>query len=216
MLKRVFDIIASLLGLIIISPLFLVIAVIIKIDSPGGVFFRGSRVGRNGKLFSIYKFRSMIQDCEGKGKWNVGDKDPRITRSGHFLRKSKLDEIPQLINVLKGEMSFVGPRPELEYYVNMYTEQEKVLLHLKPGITDWASMVNFEQFKGFTQAKDPDRYYLENVRPIKLKLQLYYYNHQGFHKDLKCILWTFYKVVTHSSKLPKEISEFIEKETKSQ
>lgn len=210
MMKRIFDFVFSLLGLIVLSPVFLVLSIMVVTDSPGGVFFRGSRVGIHGKEFRIFKFRSMIPDCEGKGKWNVGDKDDRITKMGHLLRKSKLDELPQLINVLKGDMSLVGPRPELRYYTNMYTEKEKAILDLKPGITDWASMTNFEQFKGFTTAEDPDKFYLEQVRPLKLKLQLYYRYHHGFFFDIKCILWTVYKVVTHSQKLPAEIQKIVD------
>lgn len=120
-MKRAIDIIVSGIGLMILSPICLILAICIIIDSPGGVFFRGPRVGKNGKIFYIYKFRSMIKDAEGHGKWNVGDNDTRITRMGHFLRKSKLDEIPQLINVFKGDMSLVGYRPELKYYVDMYS-----------------------------------------------------------------------------------------------
>ena len=167
-MKRVFDFSVSLIGLIILSPVFLVLSIIIILDSPGGVFFRGVRVGQHGKDFRIFKFRSMLPDCEGKGKWNVGNNDDRITRVGHFLRNTKLDELPQLINVLKGDMSLVGPRPELRYYINMYTPREMPILDLKPGITDWASITNFEQFKGFTEAADPDAYYLNFIRPIKL------------------------------------------------
>lgn len=208
-MKRLFDFIVSFIGLIVVSPVMLLLAFLIVVDSPGGVFFRGERVGINGKSFRIFKFRSMIPDCEGKGKWNVGDKDDRITKMGHFLRKSKLDELPQLINVLIGDMSLVGPRPELRYYIDMYTEKEMPILDLKPGITDWASMTNFEQFKGFTSAEDPDSFYLDQVRPLKLKLQLYYrYNH-SFFGDIKCLFWTVYKVVTHSQKLPKDIQVIV-------
>ena len=209
-MKRIFDFTVSFVGLLVLFPLFLLISLIIVLDSKGGVFFRGVRVGKNGKLFRIYKFRSMRPDCEGKGKWNVGENDDRITKIGHFLRKSKLDELPQLLNVLKGDMSLVGPRPELQVYVNMYTEEEKAILDLKPGITDWASMTNFEQFKGFTSAVDPDAFYLEKVRPIKLKLQLYYRYHHGFFQDLYCILFTVYKVITHSQKLPKKIQRILD------
>lgn len=208
-MKRMLDLICSTLGLFLFSPLFLVIALAIMLDSKGGVFFRGKRVGQYGTEFKIYKFRSMKPDCEGKGKWNVGDQDNRITKIGHFLRKSKLDELPQLINVLKGEMSLVGPRPELRYYVDMYTESEKKILAMKPGITDWASMTNFEQFKEFTQASDPDQFYLEQVRPLKLRLQLYYCDHHSFMGDIRCILWTIYKVITHSQKLPGEIQKVV-------
>lgn len=209
-MKRAFDFVTSLIGFIVLSPLFLILSIIIVLDSKGGVFFRGVRVGQYGKDFRIFKFRSMKPDCEGKGKWNVGDKDDRITRVGHFLRKSKLDELPQLLNVIKGDMSLVGPRPELRYYIDMYTDVERPILDLKPGITDWASMTNFEQFKGFTEASDPDKYYLETVRPLKLKLQLYYRYHHSFLEDIKCIFWTVYKVITHSQKLPKDVQEIVD------
>ena len=209
-IKRAFDIVASMLGLIVLSPVMLVLALMIVLDSRGGVFFRGERVGRHGKTFRIFKFRSMRPDSEGNGKWNVGEQDERITRVGHFLRKSKLDELPQLLNVLKGDMSFVGPRPELRFYVDMYTEDEMPILDLKPGITDWASMANFEQFKGFTASEDPDEFYLEQVRPLKLRLQLYYrYNH-GFWSDFVCIWWTIFKVLTHSQKLPKDVQQIVD------
>ena len=199
-----------MLGLIVLSPVMLVLALMIVLDSRGGVFFRGERVGRHGKTFRIFKFRSMRPDSEGNGKWNVGEQDERIPRVGHCLRKSKLDELPQLLNVLKGDMSFVGPRPELRFYVDMYTEDEMPILDLKPGITDWASMANFEQFRGFTASEDPDEFYLEQVRPLKLRLQLYYrYNH-GFWSDFVCIWWTIFKVLTHSQKLPKDVQQIVD------
>ena len=209
-MKRAIDIIVTGIGLVILSPVCLILAICIVADSPGGVFFRGPRVGKNGKIFYIYKFRSMVKDAEGHGKWNVGDNDTRITRMGHFLRKSKLDEIPQLINVFKGDMSLVGYRPELKYYVDMYTEREKPILDLKPGITDWASITNFDQFVGFTKASDPDEYYLEVVRPLKLELQLYYRYHHNLLDDFRCIVWTGYKVLTRSSRLPKEIQKIVD------
>ena len=195
-MKRLFDFVVSLIGLIVLSPVMAVIALCIVADSKGGVFFRGERVGRYGKSFRIFKF--------------VGDRDERITRVGHFLRKSKLDELPQLLNVLKGEMSLVGYRPELRFYVDMYTEEEMPILDLKPGVTDWASMANFEQFKGFTASEDPDAFYLEQVRPLKLRLQLYYrYNH-SFWGDIKCLLWTTFKVLTHSQKLPRDVQKIVD------
>ena len=212
-MKRLFDIIVSLIGIIVLSPVFLILTLVIVIDSPGGVFFRGVRVGQNGKDFRIYKFRSMKPDCEGKGKWNVGDNDDRITKVGHFLRKSKYDELPQLFNVFLGDMSLVGPRPELRVYIDMYTEREMPILDLKPGITDWASITNFEQYKGFTQAVDPDEYYLKYVRPLKLELQLYYRYHHSFKDDVRCILWTAFKVLTRSEKLPAEIQKIVDEKT---
>lgn len=213
-MKRLFDILAGGFGLILLSPVFLIMSIVITVDSPGGVFFRGPRVGKNGKVFRIFKFRSMVKDCEGKGKWNVGDNDSRITKTGHFLRKTKLDEIPQLINVFLGNMSFVGPRPELQVYVDMYTDEEKKILDLKPGITDYASMVNIAQFETFTKAVDPDEAYLKYIRPLKIKLQLYYREHHSFFGDIRIIFWTIYKVLTHSDKLPKEINSIVEEHKK--
>lgn len=209
-MKRLFDIVVSGIGLVLLSWLFLIVAICIVIDSRGGVFFRGPRVGQYGKTFRIFKFRSMKPDSEGKGKWNVGDDDDRITRMGHFLRKSKLDEIPQLINVFIGDMSFVGPRPELQVYVDMYTEEEKPILDLKPGITDYASMANFDQFETFTKAEDSDEAYLKYIRPLKLKLQLYYRYHHSFFGDIRLIFWTVYKVLTRTQKVPKEIVSIVE------
>lgn len=209
-MKRIFDIVCSFFGLVILSPLFIILIILISCTSKGGPFFRGVRVGRHGKPFKIFKFRSMRVNSEGNGKWNIGDKDPRITKIGHFLRKTKLDEIPQLINVFIGQMSFVGPRPELQYYIDMYTDKEKPILDLKPGITDWASLVNMKQFEGFTNASDPDEYYLKQVRPLKLKLQLYYrYNH-SFWNDIYCIIVTVLKVFTRSDKLPKDIQKIVD------
>ncbi len=209
-MKRLFDIIFSFIGLVCLSPILLIISLVIVLDSKGGVFFRGVRVGQHGKDFRIFKFRSMKPDCEGKGKWNVGDDDDRITKVGHFLRKSKVDELPQLINVLIGDMSFVGPRPELRYYINMYTDREMPILDQKPGITDWASMANIAQYKGFTEATNSDEFYLKVVRPLKLELQLYYRYHHSFFGDIKCILWTVYKVLTKSTKLPKDVQEIVD------
>lgn len=208
-MKRIIDIIFSLLGLIIISPIFIILSLIIVLDSRGGVFFRGARVGQHGVDFRIFKFRSMVKDAEGKGKWNVGDNDSRITRVGHFLRKSKLDELPQLINVLIGDMSFVGPRPELRYYVDMYTECERRILEMKPGITDWASVTHFKQFVSFTQSADPDREYIEKIRPLKLELQLYYYEHRSFRMDIRIIIFTVSKMIFRNLELPKDIQEVI-------
>ncbi len=208
-MKRIFDIVASLIALIILLPVFVVISLFITTTSQGGIFFRGERVGKNGKIFKIFKFRSMIKDSEGKGKWNVGNNDPRITKIGVFLRKTKLDELPQLINVLKGEMSLVGPRPELQFYVAKYTKEELPILDLKPGITDWASMVNISQFELFTEAEDPDIAYEKYIRPIKLKLQLYYRNNNSIWIDLEILIWTVFKVFTRSKKIPKKIQNYV-------
>lgn len=208
-MKRLFDVIFSALGLIVISPLLLIISIIIIMTSPGGVFFRGVRVGKDGIPFKIFKFRSMVPNAEGNGKWNVAEQDPRVTSIGRILRKTKLDELPQLINVLLGDMSLVGPRPELQVYVDMYTEYEKKILMNRPGITDWASLVNISQYVGFSNAYDPDKYYLEKVRPVKLKLQLHYYEKQSFLEDIRILYWTVWKVISRSEKLPKDIKNVL-------
>lgn len=208
-MKRLFDVVCSLVGLIILSPLFLILSIVIATTSPGGIFFRGVRVGQYGKPFKIFKFRSMIKDAEGRGKWNVGDNDDRITPIGHFLRNTKIDELPQLINVLIGDMSLVGPRPELQVYIDMYTEREMPILELKPGITDWASITNFDQFEVFTKAEDSDEAYLKYIRPLKLDLQLYYREHKTFFNDIKIIFWTLYKVISRTEKLPKDIEHIV-------
>lgn len=212
-MKRLFDVVCSLIGLIILSPLFLILSIVIASTSPGGVFFRGVRVGQYGKPFKIFKFRSMIKDAEGRGKWNVGDNDDRITPIGHFLRNTKIDELPQLINVLIGDMSLVGPRPELQVYIDMYTERVMPILELKPGITDWASITNFDQFEVFTKAEDSDEAYLKYIRPLKLDLQLYYREHNSFFNDIKIIFWTLYKVISRTEKLPKDIEHIVSSHT---
>lgn len=210
MVKRLFDIIFSFLGIVVLSPLILFLIVIVSCTSRGGPFFFGPRVGKNGKIFKIIKFRSMKANSEGQGAWNISAKDPRVTKVGLFLRKTKLDEIPQLFNVLCGQMSFVGPRPELQYYVNMYTEEEKAILDNKPGMTDWASIVNASQIVVFTKEKDADEAYLRYIRPLKLKLQLHYRYHNNLFIDLKCLLWTFWKLVSRTKKNPKEILNIVE------
>lgn len=208
-MKRIFDLVCSIFALIIFSPIFIIVSLLIVLDSSGSVFFRGVRIGQKGKPFRIFKFRSMIKDADCKGKWNVGDNDQRITRIGHFLRKSKLDELPQLLNVAIGEMSFVGPRPELEFYVNMYDEREKRILDLKPGITDWASITHFKQYANFTKSDDPDEEYLKNIRPLKLKLQLYYLENHSFLTDFRILKYTVLKVFFRSLKLPEDIQSVI-------
>ncbi len=213
-MKRLFDILLSFLGLTILSPVLLVLGLITVCTSRGGAFFRGPRVGKNGKEFRIFKFRSMVKDAEGHGKWNVGDKDPRITKWGHFLRKTKLDELPQLINVFIGQMSLVGPRPELRIYTDMYTEEEKRILDNRPGITDWASMANIAQYKVFTAAEDPDKAYLEGIRPLKLKLQLYYHDNHNLWIDFKILVLTVLKVIFRFKKLPKGPQKVIDEYVK--
>jgi lipopolysaccharide/colanic/teichoic acid biosynthesis glycosyltransferase len=195
-IKRVFDISFSLVGLIMLSPLFFLIAYLIKREDGGPVFYRGVRIGQFGKPFRIYKFRTMVVDAEKIGGPSTADDDPRITKIGKFIRKYKLDELPQLINVLKGEMSIVGPRPEVPFYVNMFTEEEKKILSVKPGITDWASLWNPDEGAILAGSSDPEKTYMEKIRPIKIKLQLKYVEERSFLTDLKIIFLTVLTVLT--------------------
>ncbi len=196
MIKRLFDIVFSIIGLLILSPLFLIIAILIKKEDGGPVFYRGVRVGRYGKPFKIFKFRTMVVDAEKIGGPSTADDDPRLTKIGKKLRKYKLDELPQLINVLKGEMSFVGPRPEVQHYVNMFTEEEKAILTVRPGITDWASLWNPDEGAILAGSPDPEQTYMEKIRPTKLKLQLKYVKEVTFLTDLKIIFFTVLTVLT--------------------
>ena len=172
---RIFDIFFSIAGLILLLPLFIVIAVFIKINSRGTVFFRQQRVGKDNKDFTIYKFRTMIADAARPSSFlTIGSKDKRITTAGYYLRKYKLDELPQLINVLKGEMSMVGPRPELREYVDLYTEEQKKILSVLPGITDWASLQYRQENDLLAAAPDPEQYYIEKIMQAKLQLNKRY------------------------------------------
>jgi lipopolysaccharide/colanic/teichoic acid biosynthesis glycosyltransferase len=165
-------------------------AIVIKLDSKGPVFYRGKRTGRYGKSFRIYKFRTMVVNAEKLGGPSTTNNDPRITKTGQLLRKYKLDELPQFINVLKGEMSFVGPRPEVQHYVEMFTEEEKDILNVRPGITDWASLWNPDEGAILAGSLDPEKAYMEKIRPQKIKLQLKYVREQSFWSDLKIIFLT--------------------------
>ena len=195
MAKRIFDILFSIVGLILFSPLLLTICILIKLEGGGPVFYRGVRVGKNGTLFRIYKFRSMVVNAEKIGGSSTADDDPRITRIGKFVRKYKLDELPQLINVLKGEMSFVGPRPEVQHYVNMFTKEEKSILMVSPGITDWASLWNSDEGAILAGSPDPARTYMEEIRPEKIRLQLKYVKERSFFTDISIILQTISKII---------------------
>ncbi len=195
-MKRLFDIIASSIGLIILSPVFLLLAIWIKLDSKGPVFYRQTRVGKDNKDFRLYKFRSMRPDSDKHGLITVGGRDPRVTRSGYFIRKYKLDEFPQLINVFLGQMSLVGPRPEVRKYVDMYTPEQMNVLSVKPGITSLASIRYRNENEILAQADDPDRCYIEKVMPDKLEIDLQYVNQASFLNDIKLIFSTFKAIVT--------------------
>ena len=195
MLKRLFDLILSLLTLVFAFPLLILVSILIKLSSPGPVFYRGTRIGRFGKPFRIYKFRTMVVDAERLGGSSTANDDPRITKVGKFLRRYKMDELPQLINVLKGEMSFVGPRPEVEHYVAMFTEEEKAILSVPPGITDWASIWNPDEGTILAGSPDPEKTYLEKIRPGKIKLQLKYVKERTFWTDVKIIFETIGTII---------------------
>lgn len=195
-MKRPFDIIASGLGLLFLWPLFLFLAIWIKIDSHGPVFYRQLRVGKNGKDFRIYKFRSMQQDSDKGSLITIGGHDSRITRSGYFIRKYKLDELAQLINVFIGDMSFVGPRPEVRHYVNYYTEEQMHVLDVRPGITDLASIKYRNENELLEKAEDPERYYIDVIMQDKLRINLEYVESHSFFNDLKFIFLTFWTIVS--------------------
>ncbi|MBX7052672.1 MAG: sugar transferase [Flavobacteriales bacterium] len=186
-MKRIFDICFSAFMLILLSPLFLAISISIILDSRGGVFFGQIRVGKDEKPFRLWKFRTMRPGSEKKGQLTVGARDHRITKTGYVLRKYKIDELPQLWNVLVGDMSMVGPRPEVPKYVEMYSEQQKKVLSIKPGITDYASLLYFSESDLLAKASDPERTYIEEVMPAKLKLNLEYVEDHSFGNDLKII-----------------------------
>lgn len=195
-IKRIFDFIAALFGILILSPLFLLIAIWVKLDSKGPVFYKQCRVGQNNKFFWILKFRSMSINAENGGVLTVGSRDPRVTRSGYYLRKCKLDELPQLINVLVGEMSIVGPRPETEQYIRSYPkEQMELILSLKPGITDIASIRYRHENDILKEAEDPHQLYTERILPNKIRYKLLYVKECSFILDLKIIFWTLYEVL---------------------
>lgn len=195
MLKRAFDSVAAALALFVLLPLFVVIGLLVQVGSPGGAFFRQTRVGRAGRTFRLLKFRSMRPGSEALGQITVGGRDPRITAIGHFLRKSKMDELPQLINVLMGHMSLVGPRPEVPKYVALYTAEQRQVLTVRPGITSLASLAYIDENELLGRSADPERTYVEVVMPAKLALDLQYVREQSFLGDLRILFTTFAHII---------------------
>lgn len=190
MLKRVFDILFSLFGLVLLAPFFIVIALLVKLTSKGPVFYAQKRIGIAGKGFDLLKFRTMFVGSDKKGLLTVGANDSRITKVGLFLRKYKLDELPQLINVLNGTMSFVGPRPEVEKYVKMYTEKQRVILNVRPGITDFSSIYFRNESDLLSQSTDPEAFYVQRIMPQKIRLNKVYIHNQSVQLDIQIILKT--------------------------
>ena len=195
-MKRLFDILVSAVGLICLSPLLLVVAIWIKLDSPGPVFYRQVRVGRYNKDFRIFKFRSMRIGSDKGSLVTIGGRDPRITSSGYFIRKFKIDELPQLINVLIGDMSLVGPRPEVRHYVNYWTAEQMHVLDVRPGITDPASIKFRNENELLAQASDPEKYYIDVIMQEKIRLYLDYVAKSSFCYDIKLIFQTFWVIIT--------------------
>ena len=193
-MKRIFDFTTSLIGLIIISPILLFIALIISLGSKGGVFYKQKRVGKGNKDFYVYKFRSMIVDADKKGLLSIGKdgKDPRVTKIGYILRKYKLDELPQLLNVLKGDMSLVGPRPEVRKYVDLYNKEQMQVFNVRPGITDIASIKFRNENDLLSQSPNPEEYYIKEIMPQKLSLNLEYIKTRTFLGDIKLIFKTIF------------------------
>lgn len=192
MTKKIFDLVFSLIGLVISSPLIILFTVLIKLDSRGSAFHRGLRVGRDGKNFRIFKFRSMIPNAEKLGGPSTSADDLRLTKFGKFLRRYNLDELPQLINILKGEMSFVGPRPEVPSEIETYdAETKKIILSVKPGMTDLASLTNIHEEEILKGSEDPHKTYREKIKPEKIRLGLEYIKKKSFWLDIKIILKSF-------------------------
>ena len=194
MAKRLSDIVSSGIGLLCLAPVFVVMAIWIKLDSRGPVFYRQTRVGRYGRDFRIFKFRSMRVGSDKGRQITVGERDPRITRSGYFIRRYKIDELPQLINVFLGDMSIVGPRPEVRKYVDLYSEEQRKVFQVRPGITDLASIKYRNENELLSQVDDPDTYYIDVIMPDKLAINLEYIRHQSFMGDIKIIFNTLFKI----------------------
>jgi lipopolysaccharide/colanic/teichoic acid biosynthesis glycosyltransferase len=195
MLKRTFDVLASLIGLIALSPIILIISFLIKIESKGSIFYKQKRVGLRGVEFQIFKFRTMFVGYDKKGLLTVGDRDPRVTKVGYTLRKYKLDELPQLINIIIGEMSLVGPRPEVQKYVSLYNKEDSIVLSVKPGVTDYASIYFRNETEILKNAENPEEFYIKEIMPKKLALNKKYIIERSFIADLKIIFKTLTVII---------------------
>ena len=205
--KRLLDLILSAAALVLIFPLLMAIALIAKLISPGPVLYRGKRIGLHGRPFLILKFRTMVLNAESLGGSATAADDPRLTRVGRFLRRFKLDELPQLLNVIKGEMSLVGPRPEVQKYVDLYSPEERQILTVLPGITDWASIWNSNEAAVLEGSRNPEKTYEELIRPTKLALQLQYVRNRSFSTDLKILIYTMCKLIFEDW-IPRELKPY--------
>lgn len=192
---RFFDIVFSGIGLLLLLPVFLILYILIRCESKGGGFYSQERIGKDGIPFKLLKFRSMRKDADKQGLITVGGRDPRITRMGYFIRKYKLDELPQLWNVFVGDMSLVGPRPEVEKYTRLYTEEQSRVLSVRPGITDWASIEYVDENEILGKADDPDKVYIEQIMPDKIRYNMKWIENQSVTEYFKIIFCTFFKIV---------------------
>jgi len=197
-MKRLFDVLVSFLALLALSPLMLVIACWVLLDSRGEVFYSQLRVGRGNKDFRMYKFRTMRSGSDRAGLLTVGGRDPRVTTAGYYLRRFKLDELPQLINILMGDMSLVGPRPEVRKYVNLYSPEQMAVLKARPGLTDYASLEYFNENTLLEQSPDPEKVYIEEIMPAKLALNLKYINERSMVVDMGIIFKTVARIFSRS------------------
>lgn len=196
-MKRIFDLFFSFLGILFLLPIYIIIAILIKIDSNGDILYKQERIGKNGIPFYVLKYRTMIPNAFSKGALTVGSRDPRVTNIGFYLRKYKLDELPQLFNVFLGEMSFVGPRPEVKKYTDLYNAEQKKVLSVAPGITDYASIKFRNENDLLSESDDPEKLYIDQIMPEKLNLNLKYINDNNVFKDIKIIFNTFYTIIKH-------------------
>ncbi len=195
MVKRFFDIFFALFGMMVLSPLILILSILIVLDSRGGIYYIQKRVGKNDRDFDLFKFRSMYTDAHKMGLLTIGKRDPRITKVGYFLRKYKLDELPQLLNILAGDMSIVGPRPEVQKYVDLYNEEQRKVLLVQPGLTDYASLEYINENEILDKSDNPESTYIREIMPAKLKLNLKYISEMSFCTDIKIIVRTVLKIL---------------------
>lgn len=195
-MKRVLDIFIAFTVLIVFLPFGVIISLLILLESRGGVFYKQERIGLNGTPFGLLKFRSMRPDSDKLGQLTVGERDPRVTNTGHFIRKYKLDEFPQFLNVLLGDMSIIGPRPEVKKYVDLYTKDQRSILNVKPGITDYASIEYFDESRLLGESENPEETYIQEIMPAKLILNKKYLENPTFFHDLKIMWLTFKKIIS--------------------
>ncbi|GHT29071.1 glycosyl transferase [Planctomycetales bacterium] len=213
-IRRIIDILVSLLAMIVLSPLLLLIALAVYFTSPGGVLYRSKRTGKNERTFTLYKFRSMVSGADKMGAFNVAHTDARVTPVGRFLRTTKLDEFPQFINVFIGNMTLIGPRPDiLEYKDKMPEKSRNIIFSAKPGLSDWASLFTFNQYADFAKTENPDEFHLKHIYPIKIALQEYYCKNRTLLMDLHIFVMTALRIIKIDLGFPKYVKDIIDRQT---